>query len=393
MNGNIPMAGVSRRVWRIKISATKEMPMLAARVGGCVSLGQGVPSFPTPEHVLDAVFRTLRADQSASKYSLQPGLPALRQAVTERMLAPKGLSYDPEIEIGITAGAMEALLCAILTLVDEGDEVLAPSPNYTSHLEQILMAGGRPVLAPLRQKDWSLDVEAFERAVTPKTKAILLCNPHNPTGAVFAEADLRALGQLAAKHGLYVISDETYDVLSWDSPAPLPMAAIPEIFERCVTIFSFSKRFALTGWRVGGFAAPRPLTEQMLKVHDAATICAPTPAQHAALAALEGPQEVFEEMRSALRRGRELCCGLLDSLGGAFEYARPGGAFYVMAKYKWTGERSREVAVRLIEQARVVTIPGGSFGPEGEGYLRLSYGGLESEIEEAFARIAKHIGG
>lgn len=385
---DIPTAGVSRRVWRIKISATKEMPMLAAKVGGCVSLGQGVPSFPTPPHIVEAVCRVLRDDHASGKYSLQPGLPALRQAVAERMLAPKGLAYDPETEIGLTAGAMEALLCAVLTLVDEGDEVLVPSPNYTSHLEQILLAGGRPVLVPLKP-DWSLDVPAFEAALTPKSKAILICNPHNPTGAVFADEDLRALAALAAKHGLYVISDETYDVLTWDGPTPLPLAAVPEIRDRAVTIFSFSKRYALTGWRVGGFAASETLTGQMLKVHDCATICAPTPAQHAALAALEGPQEPFEEMRRALANRRELCCGLLDKLAPAVTYARPGGAFYVMAKCGFTDEPSLELAKRLIHEAKVITIPGGGFGPEGEGHLRLSYGAAEDEIEEAFARIGR----
>lgn len=380
----------SRRVGRIRISETKLMPMIAAEVGGCVSLGQGVPSFPTPEHVVDAVCRALREDSAAGKYSLQPGMPALREAVAELLTREKGLRVDPRAEVAITVGAMEALLCAVLSLVEEGDEVLMPSPAYASHVEQVLLAGGVPVSVSAGP-GWGLDVAALEAAVTPRTRAILFSNPCNPTGAVFGERELRELARVAERHDLYVITDETYDSLVYDGPMAPSVAALPELAGRCVLVNSFSKRFALTGWRVGYAWASAPIMDQMLKVHDCTAICAPTVAQHAALAALRGPQEVFTAMRAALAARRELACARLDALAGALSYVRPAGAFYIMARTLFTDEPSRQLAERLIREARVITIPGSTFGAAGEGHLRLSYGAGEAELEEAFDRLSRWV--
>ena len=380
----------SRRVGRIRISETKLMPMIAAEVGGCVSLGQGVPSFPTPEHVVDAVCRALREDSAAGKYSLQPGMPALREAVAELLTREKGLRVDPRAEVAITVGAMEALLCAVLSLVEEGDEVLMPSPAYASHVEQVLLAGGVPVSVSAGP-GWGLDVAALEAAVTPRTRAILFSNPCNPTGAVFGERELRELARVAERHDLYVITDETYDSLVYDGPMAPSVAALPELAGRCVLVNSFSKRFALTGWRVGYAWASAPIMDQMLKVHDCTAICAPTVAQHAALAALRGPQEVFTAMRAALAARRELACARLDALAGALSYVRPAGAFYIMARTLFTDEPSRQLAERLIREARVITIPGSTFGAAGEGHLRLSYGAGEAELEDAFDRLSRWV--
>jgi len=380
----------SRRVGRIKISDTKLMPMIAAEVGGCVSLGQGVPSFPTPPHIVDAVCRALRDDATAGKYSLQPGMVSLREAVAELLGREKGIVADPRNEVVITVGAMEALLCAVLSLVEEGDEVLMPSPTYASHVEQVLLAGGVPVHVPLRA-DRGLDVAALEAAVTPRTKALFFCNPANPTGAVFADSDLRDLAEVALRHKLWVITDETYDSLVFDGPMPLSLASLPELRERCVLVNSFSKRYALTGWRVGYAWAPKAIMDQMLKIHDCTAICAPSPAQHAALAALSGPQEPFAIMKAALGARRELACARLDELSGQFSYVRPGGAFYVMARALFTQEPSRSLAERLIREARVITIPGGCFGAPGEHHLRLSFGADEAELNEAFDRVARWV--
>lgn len=380
----------SRRVGKIRISETKLMPMIAAEVGGCVSLGQGVPSFATPEHVVDAVCRALRDDPGAGKYSLQPGMPALREAVGALIEREKGFAVDPVREVAVTVGAMEALLCAVLTLVDEGDEVLMPSPTYASHVEQVSLAGGVPVTVPLRA-DWGLDLDAMEAAVTERTRAVFFCNPSNPTGAVFGEAELTGLAELAERHGLYVITDETYDSLVYDGPMPMSLASLPGVRERCVLVNSFSKRFALTGWRVGYAWAGRAIMDEMLKVHDCTAICAPAPAQHAALAALTGPQDPFAAMRDALAARRDLACARLDAMGGAFSHVRPAGAFYIMARALFTDEPSRLLAERVIREARVVTIPGGTFGAEGEGHLRLSYGADEAELDEAFDRLSRWV--
>lgn len=382
---------LSRRVQQIKISATKEMPMIAAKVGGCVSLGQGVPSFATPPHVAEAVARALRDDPAAGKYSLQPGMPALRRAVADLLREEKGLPADPEREVAITVGGMEALLCAMLTLIGPGDEVVVPEPYYPSHVEQILMAEGTPVFAPLRREDWSLDPDAVEAAITPRTKAIIVSSPHNPTGAVFAKKDLLRLGELALKHDLFVICDDTYDALAYDGPDPegaYSLACEPELRDRLIGVFSFSKRYALTGWRVGYVWAREDLLGHMLKIHDAAAICAPSVSQIAALASLTGPQDVYAGFKKTLRERRNLICARLSSMPG-MRYVRPTGAFYVMARPGVPGVAdSRELAIRLINEARVVTIPGGAFGPGGEDHVRLSFGGSEEEIATACDRMA-----
>jgi len=379
---------LSRRVRQIKISATKEMPMIAARVGGCVSLGQGIPSFMTPPHVVDAVCSALREDPSAGKYSLQPGMPALRAAAAELLRAEKDLPADPEREVAITVGGMEGLLCAMLTLIGPGDEVIVPEPFYPSHVEQVLLSEGTPVFAPLRRSDWGLDVDAVAAAITPRTKAVIVSSPHNPTGAVFAKADLLRLAELALAHDIFVICDDTYDALAYDDAAAFSLMRVPELRHLLVGVFSFSKRFALTGWRVGFLWAREELLDQMLKIHDAAAICAPTPAQIAALASLTGPQDVFAAMRVKLEQRRNLLCARLDAMAGRFSYVRPAGAFYVMAKAEFPVSDSRSLALRLIHEAHVITIPGGAFGPGGEGHLRLSFGGADAEIEAACDRLA-----
>jgi len=389
------MAGVhkiSRRVQNIRISATKLMPMLAARIGGCVSLGQGVPSFPTPPHIAEAVSRALRDEPGIGKYSLQPGMPVLREVIAGRLAEEKGFAVDPVTEVGVTVGAMEALLMTMLTVVDRGDEVIIPSPGYASHAEQVLMAEGVPVYVPLRAADWGLDVDAIRAAVTERTRAVILCNPGNPTGTVYDEADVRALCALALERDFVIISDETYDFMVYDAagnPAPMPFspASLPEMRDHVICINSFSKKYALTGWRVGYVAADKCWMDELLKVHDAAAICAPTVSQYAALAALTGPQDCVDAMRTALCLRRAQTCAALDGMAEHFSYVAPRGAFYVMARYRFSHAPSPEVARRILEEARVITIPGGSFGPEGEGHLRLSFGGEQEELAECFGRL------
>ncbi len=382
---------ISHRVQAIRISATKRMPMLAAEVGGCVSLGQGVPSFAAPEHVVDAVCDALRSDPAASKYSLQPGLPALRVAVADHLTRNKGVPTDPATETAITVGAMEALLMAVLTLADRGDEIIIPAPCYPSHVEQVLLAEATPVFAPCDPGDWLLVPEVVERLVTPRTRAVILCNPSNPTGAVQDQERIQALAQIALRHDLVVITDETYDSLVYDGPAPVCIASLPGMAGRCVVVGSFSKTYALTGWRVGWCRAPQELMDQMLKVHDCTAICAPMPAQVAALAALTGSQDVVIEMREALGRRRDLACKRLDGMGRHFSYVRPAGAFYIMARYLFTDEPSQALAERLVREAGVITIPGGAFGPGGEGHLRLSFGAARDELDECFNRLAMFV--
>ncbi|NLI34660.1 MAG: pyridoxal phosphate-dependent aminotransferase [Deltaproteobacteria bacterium] len=381
--------GISHRVRQINISAIKEMPLLGSRIGGCVSLGQGIPSFATPLHIVEAAFDALRGSPDTGKYSLGPGMAPLRKAVARDLNLKTGIQVDPEREICITVGAMEALAAAVLTVVDRGDEVILPSPNYASHIEQVLLAEGIPVFVPLLQSSWQLDVEAVAKAVTSKTKAIILCNPHNPTGANFRESDLRCVIKIALENNLFIIADETYDFLVYDGERHFSLAVPPEVREHLIAVFSFSKKYAMTGWRVGYVCAAEGILDQMMKIHDAVAICAPTLSQVAALAALSGPQDCVREIAGALLRRRNLTCERLDRLQEHFNYVKPMGAYYLMARFNAPHVDSMTYALRLLHEARVISIPGAAFGPEGEGHIRLSFGGTESEINEAFDRMER----
>ena len=275
MNRTLP---VSRRVRAITASATKLMAQEAARIGGCVSLGQGVPSFPTPPTVVDAVCRTLHEDRTSGKYTLQTGMPALRQRIARLLAEEKGVHLDPETELCCTVGGMEGLLATMLTAVDQGDEVLLPSPTYASYIEQVHLAGGVPVFAPLDRR-WNLDLAAVQRAITPRTRAIVLCNPGNPAGNLFDEQAVRAVCDLAVARGLVVITDETYDYLVYGAAQPFAPLSEARYRDHVVAVGSLSKKYALTGWRIGYVAATAELMAQIMKVHDATAICAPTPSQ------------------------------------------------------------------------------------------------------------------
>ncbi len=377
---------VSLRVRNISPSATKEMAVIAAGIDNCVSLGQGIPSFATPPHILEAVIKVLKENPGCSKYSLQTGMPELRKSIGRYLFSQKNITLDPERELCVTVGGIEALLATIMTVVDQGDEVILPSPTYASYTEQIMLAGGVPKFVPLTDT-WGLDLEAVGRAINPRTRAVILCNPGNPTGTVFPDSQILALCRLAVANNFVIITDEAYDYLIYDGHAPLSPLSVEEFRNNVISIYSLSKKYALTGWRIGWVAAAKGWMRQIMKVHDATTICASTPSQYAALAALEGEQDCVVKMREELIKRKNLCCRRLDKLSEYFSYVPPKGAFYVMAKYLFSDASSQEVAVRLLEEAKVITIPGGPFGKGGENHLRLSFGGEPAVIDEAFDRI------
>jgi len=245
---------ISQRVCSISRSATKHMAALASEISGCVSLGQGVPSFATPGHILDSVTKTLTQNPSAGKYSLQTGMPELRYRIAQYLKQEKNIHADPETEICVTVGAMEALLATMLTVVDKGDEVILPSPTYASYIEQILLAQGIPKFAPLSAA-WELDMDEIEKAISPKTRALMLCNPGNPTGNVFSDGEIISLCELAVKHDFVIITDETYDYLVYNNKMPLSPASRQKYRDHVISVFSFSKKYALTGWRIGWVCA------------------------------------------------------------------------------------------------------------------------------------------
>ncbi len=380
--------GISSRVANISISAIKEMPILAANIPDTVSLGQGIPSHRTPAHILEAVAKAFEENPDIGKYSLQPGWPPLKQAVARELEKNKGIKVDPEREVFISAGSMEALFAAIITVVEPGGEVIMGSPNYASHVEQVRLAGGREVWVPLIEEEgWKMDVEAVARAVTDKTRAIILCNPLNPTGSIFSESDVRRLAEICLENDIFLISDEAYDFMVYDHEPPFSPTQIPELKDNLVATFSFSKKYAMTGWRVGYMYASGGVIDQVLKVHDAISICAPTVSQVAALAALQGPQDCVAQLVGDLKRRRDLMCARLDGLAPVFSYIRPEGSYYIFVRYDIPGMTSFDLSLKLLYEAKVITVPGHAFGPTGDSFIRLSFGCTDDQIALAFDRI------
>jgi len=377
----------SKRVEQIAVSAIKQMPLIARQVPDAVSLGQGIPSLKTPDYIRKAVSELLESSDSIGKYSLQPGVPELKAAVREVVSEKARRVVDSEKEIFISAGAMEALFAGIVSIIDEGDEVILFDPSYASHIEQVLFAGGVPVFVPLKEEsNWGVCLDSLSNAVTSKTKAIIVCNPGNPTGQVFSRQELSAIAKIAVDHQLYVIADETYDFLVYDDISFTSLTSFPEIKEQLIACYSFSKQFAMTGWRVGYMYAPEKIIDQALKVHDAVVISAPTISQYAALHALKAKPEE-SEIKDILSRRRNLVCERMKGLSDLFSFSVPKGAYYVLPKYLKTELNSTEFAMKLLFEAKVISIPGRAFGPQGEGHIRFSFGGTESEINTAFDRI------
>lgn len=395
------LKGIALRVAQITVSAIKQMPILAAQVGGCVSLGQGIPSFNTPAFIREAVIKELSNDDSKiGKYSMQPGLPELKQEIARDLKRTRNIDVDHEKEIFISCGGMEALAAGIATIVERGDEVLLPSPTYASHIEQILFAEGVPKFVPLiEDSGWKLDIDALRQAITPKTKAIILCNPINPTGTVFSREELQAVAKLVLEHNLFIITDEAYDFLIYDNLPYFSLLSVPELKNNIIGALSFSKRYCMTGWRVGFMYASEKIIKQVLKVHDAFAICAPTISQYAALAALKATNgkdgagdESVRQLKEALWRRRDLVCARLDKLADTFSYIKPSGGYYVFPRLK-SGAKSIEYTIKLLKEAKVITIPGAAFGPTGEAHIRLSFGATDDELTEAFDRLDKCISG
>lgn len=354
-----------------------------------VNLAWGLPSFETPLHIRKRIAEELLSNPTIGKYAPPPGLPGLRDKIAERLKAQKGVEVDPQKEIIITAGGMQALMMAWMTVIEPGDEVLIASPGFSSHYEQVYLAGGVPVAVPLvEEQGWGVDIDAYRRAVTENTKALVLVNPANLTGSVVGEGELRSIAELVLEHDLFVITDDPYEVYVYDDLDLFHLLSIPEIRKNVIVCASFSKEFAMTGWRVGWILAEEGITNQMLKVQDSFVICAPTISQVASLIALEESYDPTLQMVEEMKHRREIICARLDRLSDLFSYQRPQGAYYIFPKIlPEEMQNSVDFSVRLLRESGVVTVPGSAFGPTGEGHIRMSYCFTREEINEAFDRI------
>lgn len=385
---------ISQTVSSISLSAIKDMAMRGSKVPGAASLTWGLPSFKTPVHIRRAVEQALEMDPDIGKYALPDGLPELRQLAAKTHLAATGIEVDPDLNVLITAGNMQGMNSLFHVVLDPGDEVIVTDPGFSSHFQQILLCGGKPVYWKLDEaQDWSLDVEALPGLLTEKTKAIVLVSPSNPTGKIFSEQELRKIGEIAKAQNLLIMIDDPYSHFTYENREHyFNLASVAELAEHVAYLFTFSKSFAMSGWRLGYMIIPNELKREVLKVHDATIICAPRISQVAGIAALSEEPTHLQEFEEILWQRRKLICDRLDQLGDIFSYVKPEGAYYVFPKILAKHTDSFEFSIKLLKEAKVVVTPGNAFGPSGEHHIRMAYCVPEDVIELAFDRMEKYFG-
>ncbi len=349
-----------------------------------IHLESGQPDFDTPDHIKEAAEKAL-AD-GVTKYTPSAGSPELREAVAESV-STRGVEAKPE-EVLITPGAKHAVYCAMMAALDPGDEVIIPSPCWT-YEGIVKVAGGKPVYVETPQADgFKLKAEALQEALTKRTRMLVLNYPGNPTGATMGEKEMRAITDLAVDRGIWVLTDEIYDRLTYDAEHVSP-ATLPGMRERTIYINGFSKTYAMTGWRLGYSVSSAELVEEMVKIQQATTSCATAFVQAAGVAALRGPQDCVQDMVEQYRKRREVIVEGLNSIDG-FDCAKPEGAFYAFPSVE--GFKSAELCERLLHEAGVAAVPGSAFGPHGEGHVRFSYSNSEENIRKAIDKIKSALG-
>jgi aminotransferase len=378
---------VAERVASIPPSGIRRFFDIAATMQDVISLGIGEPDFTTPAHIIEAGIEALRRGET--HYTSNAGIFELRQAIAEHIERLYGVQYDPAKEIFVTVGVSEGLYLALTALLNPGEEVIVPEPCFVAYVPEVVLAGGVPVRIPTWvENNFEVTAEEIERAITPRTKALLLGYPNNPTGAVMSRERLMAIAQLAERYDLVVISDEIYDRLVY-GVEHICFASLPGMRERTIVLQGMSKAYAMTGWRVGYAAGPAELIAPMLKIHQYTIMSAPTVAQIAALRALQHGEEDVQYMREMYDRRRRLIVAGLNNIGlSCFE---PKGAFYAFPCIRATGLSSMEFSERLLMEEKVAVVPGSAFGECGEGFVRCSYASSLENIEEALNRMARFV--
>jgi aminotransferase len=376
---------LAKRVVAVPPSGIRKFFDIAATMHDVISLGIGEPDFVTPPAISQAGIASL--ERGETHYTSNSGILELRQAISDNIQRLYGVRYDPEAEILVTVGVSEALHLALSAVVDPGDEVVIPTPCFVSYAPGVVFAGGNPVtVCTTADHDFQVSAEDIRKALSPRTKALLLGYPNNPTGAVMSRDRLVEIARLAEERDLIVISDEIYDRLVY-GVSHTCFSSLPSMRERTILLQGFSKAYAMTGWRLGYAAGPAEIIAGMRKVHQYIIMTAPTPAQFAALEALRSGEADVERMVAEYDRRRKVVVAGLNEMG--LDCFEPRGAFYAFPCIKVSGMTSDDFAGRLLEEQRVALIPGAAFGACGEGYVRISYATSMEKIEEALRRIRR----
>jgi len=368
--------------------------MLSAKVEGAASLAWGVPSFRTPAYIWEGVTEALANDPDTGKYALPDGLPELRQLVAEKHHRETGIMVNPDENVLITAGNMQGLNTLFHVCIDPGDEVIVTDPGFASHFQQIKLCGGKPIFWPLQEEQgWSLDIESLPGLINERTKAIVLVSPSNPTGTIFSKEALLQVGKIAKEKNLLLLIDDPYSHFTYENRAKyFNLASQKELVENTTYFFTFSKCYAMSGWRLGYMIIPTHLKKEALKVHDATMICTPRISQIAGIAALKDDPEHLKRFEQTLAGRRKLTQQRLDHISHVFDYQPPEGAYYLFPKIRVPHENSVEFALKLLTEAKVTVTPGSAFGPSGEHHVRIAYCAAEEQINRAFDRIERYFG-
>ena len=378
---------LSEKVKALKPSGIRKFFDIVNEIPGAISLGVGEPDFETPYHIREAGIQALQAGKTF--YTSNSGLMELRKAISAFTQKRTGLTYDPASEIMLTVGGSEAIDVALRTIINPGDEVIYIQPSYVSYLPCILLADGVPVSIELKAENrFRLTRDELEAAITPKSKALILSFPNNPTGAIMEKEDLEAIADVIKEHHLLVISDEIYSELTYGKEH-VSIASLPGMKEYSIVINGFSKGFAMTGWRLGYALGNKEILKQMIKIHQYAIMCAPTVSQYAAIEAMyNGDQDVIY-MRESYNQRRRFLYHELQRLG--LPCFLPEGAFYMFPDIREFGMTSEEFALDLLREEKVAVVPGSSFGDCGEGFIRISYAYSIEELKEALLRIERYL--
>ncbi len=376
----------------IDVSAIKKMQLMAWDTKGTISLAQGIPSFNSAKHIRDAAKKAID-ENLVDKYTAGNGIIELREAIVEKLARDNKMKVTTD-QIIVAHGAIEALMAVFMALLNPSDEVLVLTPDYASHITQTRIArhGGRPIFVPLTEteKGWVLEAEKLEASITQNTKAILICNPCNPTGKVYSIEELKEVARISNKYNLFIITDEIYEYFTFDGKKHISIGSLPEVKDRVISIFGISKSYAMTGWRIGYIVANKNLITQIFKIHDSLITCPTAVSQYAAIAAIKGRQDIVEEYKKAFEKRRGIVVEELSKTKKLFLTSKPEGAYYAFPKFAKEVD-DYEIAVRLIREAKVAVVPGSAFGLGGENHIRISYGGDEEELREGMRRIVKFV--
>ena len=378
------MKRLSKTIVDMKPSGIREFFNYATEKPEVTSLGVGEPDFTTPQPIIDAAKESL--DKGKTFYTSNQGLPSLRKRISKYLQDRFSIDYNSD-EMILTAGSSQGILAALMSIINPGDEIIVTEPTYICYIPDIEMCGGKAIVIPLKaENNFKLTREELAKAITPKTKAVFLSFPNNPTGAIMTREDLKEIAPLILENDLYVVSDEIYAELTYGRKH-CSIASLPGFKERTILINGFSKAFAMTGWRLGFVCAPKEILDQILKIQQYMTLSATTMAQYGAKAALDCCITDVENMVTEYNRRREYLLNSFKKLG--IECFNAEGAFYLFPSIKTFGMSSREFCLKLLNEYDVLVVPGTAFGDSGEGYIRISYAASMDKIRSFIKSLTK----